>query len=422
MVLIDIAKVIYAPKKAFKDIIANPKYLGVIIVFILFIALQVGYQYTQFSKTNVELTEPQAGLFQTLTNASSGYWQSSPEVILSNSDDYFNFTLFVSGYGYLSDVYGNSSLQIMAENTANVSAAVGNAFNVDCSANGFQNMSMLMKLVEPQSTTPQSATLTLYSLGDTDFYEYDLTSAVSDSALIGQWNNITVPIGPNAAEWTETGNPTWSNITSLKLDLTYPEASNVTVRINALYFRGDYVSLAENGGTNIIFSILQAFSLQFLVTWLVMTGIIYLVLRGLKSPIIWKPLFVGIGLALIVMVIRSAISLLATAALPALYYPYELWTGIGFTPYGVLTYPSQAVSILPMDAQNAYATMEAAAAVFNYISLALFAISYVWLGALTTMILGELKPDYSVPKRLAISSIAIGVTILVLIFLVTGTA
>ena len=66
--------------------------------------------------------------------------------------------------------------------------------------------------------------------------------------------------------------------------------------------------------------------------------------------------------------------------------------------------------------------MEAAAAVFNYISLALFAISYVWLGALTTMILGELKPDYSVPKRLAISSIAIGVTILVLIFLVTGTA
>jgi hypothetical protein len=418
LVLIDIAKVIYAPKKAFKDIIANPKYLGVIIVFILFIALQVGYQYTQFSKTNVELTEPQAGLFQTLTNASSGYWQSSPEVILSNSNDYFNFTLFVSGYGYLSDVYGNSSLQIMAENTANVSAAVGNA----CSANGFQNMSMVMKLVEPQSTTPQSATLTLYSLGDTDFYEYDLTSAVSNSALVGQWNNITVPIGPNAAEWTATGNPTWSNITSLKLDFNYPEASNITIRINALYFRGDYVSLAENGGTNIIFSILQAFSLQFLVTWLVMTGIIYLVLRGLKSPIIWKPLFVAIGLALIVMVIRSAISLLATVALPALYYPYELWTGIGFTPYGVLTYPSQAVGILPLDAQNAYATMEAASAAFNYISLALFAISYVWLGALTTMILGELKPEFSLPKRLAISSIAIGVTILVLIFLVTGTA
>ena len=283
MFLTDIAKVIYAPKKAFKDIIANPKYLGVIIVLILFLALQVGYQYTQFSKTNVELTEPQAGLFQTLTNASSGYWQSNPEVTLSNNNDYFNATLFVSGYGYLSDVYGNSSLQLTADNTVNVSAAIGNAFNVDCSANGFQNISMIMKLVEPQ-TTPQSATLTLYSLGDTDFYKYDLTSAVSNNALIGQWNNITLPIGPNADQWTETGNPTWSNITSLQLDFTYPEASNVTIRISALYFRGDYVSLAENGGTTVIFSILQAFSLQFLVSWLALTGIIFLVLKGIKIP------------------------------------------------------------------------------------------------------------------------------------------
>jgi len=280
---------------------------------------------------------------------------------------------------------------------------------------------MIMKLAEPQ-TTPQSATLTLYSLGDTDFYQYDLTSAVSNNALIGQWNNITLPIGPNADQWAETGNPTWSNITSLQLDFTYPEASNVTIRISALYFRGDYVSLAENGGTTVIFSILQAFSLQFLVSWLALTGIIYLVLKGLKATVIWKPLFVAIGSALVVMVIRAAISLIATVSLPALYYPYELWTGIGFTPFGVLSYPSQAVSILPIDAQNAYATMEAASAVFKYISLGIFAVSYVWLGALMTISLGELKPEYSMLKRIAISGVAIGVTILVLIFLVTGTA
>ncbi len=421
MVLTDIAEVIYAPKKAFKEIIANPKYLGVIIVLILFMALQVGFQYTQFSKTNVETTEPQAGLFQTLTNASSGYWQSSPEVLLSNSNDYFNSTLFVSGYGYLSDIYGNSSLQLTAENTRNISGAIGNAFNVDCSATGFQNISIIMKIVSPQ-TTPQSATLTLYSLGDTDFYQYDITSTVSNSTLIGQWNNITLPIGPNAEDWIETGNPTWSNITSLKLDFTYPEASNVTIRISALYFRGDYVSLAENGGTMVIFSILQAFSLQFLVSWLALTGVIYLVLKGLKATVIWKPVFVAIGSALIVMVIRAAISLIATVALPMIYYPYELWTGIGFTPYGVLTYPSQAVSILPIDAQNAYASMEAASEVFNYISIGIFAISYVWLGALMTISLAEIKPEYSLPKRIAISCIAIGVTILVLLFLVTGTA
>jgi hypothetical protein len=280
---------------------------------------------------------------------------------------------------------------------------------------------MVMKLVEPQ-ITPQSATLTLYALGDTDFYQYDLTSTVSNNTLIGQWNNITVPIGPNAEEWTETGNPTWSNITALKLDFTYPETQSITIRISALYFRGDYVTLAENGGTMVLFSILQVFSLQFLVSWLVLTGVIYLVLKGLKATVVWKPLFVAIGSALVVMVIRAAISLIATVTLPALYYPYELWTGIGFTPYGVLTYPSQAIDILPVDAQNAYATMEAASAVFKYISLAIFAISYVWLGALMTVSLGELKPEYSLLKRIAISSIAIGVTLLVLLFLVTGMA
>jgi hypothetical protein len=422
LILNDLAKVIYAPKKAFKDIIANPKYLGVIIVLILFMALQVGYQYIQFSKTNVEQTEPQAGLFQTLTDASSGYWLSSSNVVLSNNTaDYLNQTLYVSGYGYLPYVYGNSSLQLRAENVQNISATVSNAFNVDCSASGFQNISMVMKLVAPQAT-PQSATLTLYSLGHTDFYQYDLTSTVSNNTLIGQWNNITVPIGPNAEEWTETGNPTWSNITSLKLDFTYPETSNITIRISALYFRGDYVTLAENGGTMVLFSILQVFSLQFLVSWLVLTGVIYLVLKGLKATVVWKPLFVAIGFALVVMVIRAAISLIATVTLPALYYPYELWTGIGFTPYGVLTYPSQAIDILPVDAQNAYATMEAASAVFKYISLAIFAIAYVWLGALMTVSLGELKPEYSLLKRIAISSIAIGVTLLVLLFLVTGMA
>ena len=178
-----------------------------------------------------------------------------PEATLSNNNDYFNYTVFVSGYGYIPAIYGNESLQISAENTQIVSAAIGNAFNVDCSANGFQNLSLIMKQVQPQ-TPPQTANLTLYSLSDTDFYQFDLTSAVSDPALMNQWNNLSIPIGPNAQGWAETGNPTWSNITSMKLDFTYSEAQNITMRISALYFRGHYVSLAENGGIAVVFSIL----------------------------------------------------------------------------------------------------------------------------------------------------------------------
>ena len=112
-------------------------------------------------------------------------------------------------------------------------------------------------------------------------------------------------------------------------------------------------------------------------------------LRGLKSTIVWKPIFVAVGFALIVMAIRAAVNLIAASALPPMYYPFDLWTGLGFTPYGVLTYPAQAVGILAIEAQNAYAAIQTASATFNAISLAVFAVAYFWLGALTTIASGE---------------------------------
>src|SRR5665811_512839 len=65
----DILKVIYAPQKAFKSIVANPKYLGALIILILFIGLQVGYEYSQFSKTYTEQTTPSIDQLATFTNA-----------------------------------------------------------------------------------------------------------------------------------------------------------------------------------------------------------------------------------------------------------------------------------------------------------------------------------------------------------------
>jgi len=50
LILEDIAKIVYAPVKAFKQIVENPKYLGALIILLLFIGLQVGYEYAQFSK------------------------------------------------------------------------------------------------------------------------------------------------------------------------------------------------------------------------------------------------------------------------------------------------------------------------------------------------------------------------------------
>ena len=84
--------------------------------------------------------------------------------------------------GYYS-LFGNSSLEIDANNTNTVSAALGDAFNVSCVAGGFENFSMTVKTVQ---VAPQSAALTLYSVNDSNYYTYDLTSLLIKH--VGNWS------------------------------------------------------------------------------------------------------------------------------------------------------------------------------------------------------------------------------------------
>ena len=422
MFIDDILKVIYSPHKVFKSIVENPKYLGALIILIIFIGLQMGFQYSQFSKTYSEQTSPPLGQFSTYTNSSSGNWQSSSNVVLSNNfNDYFNYTVYAPGYGFIPNVFGNSSLQISSENTDNMSVALGNAFNVNCGSNGFQNLSIIFKQAQPQ-VVHQNVKLSLYSLSDIDFYQYDLTSSFSNSSTSNQWNNLTIPLGINAAGWTATGTPTWSNITALKFDFTSSAASNSTINIGALFFRGHYVSFTEFDSTGVVFAVLQSSSLLLLVDWLLISALIYVILRGLKSGILWKPVFIAVGFALVVMAIRALVNLAATLTLPAVYYPFDLSVGLGFTPYEAIAYSSQTIGIAFADSQAAFNNIESVTAVFRSITFATLIVSYVWLGGLCTIILKTLKPEFSLLKRLAISAIAIGVTIVVLLFLVVGMA
>jgi hypothetical protein len=423
LIVQDILEVIYAPKKAFKSIIANPKYLGAILVLIIFMGVQVGFQYTQFSKTYAEDTS--LSHYPTFLNVTSGDWQGTSGVSFTNNyNDFFNYTIFTAtpqGYMLVPRIFGNSSVQISAENTGNLSVALSNAFNVDCGSSGYRNLTMVIKQVSP-SSVPQKVTLSLYSLNDADFYQYDLTNSMSNTSLIGQWNNLTIPVGASAAGWTATGSPTWSNVTSLKMDFVYPANSNVTLNLGSLFFRGHYLSFTEYDSTGVLLLVLQAFSLQFLLEWILITGILFLLLKGLKTSVMWKPMFIAVGFALFVMVIRALINLAATLTLPAVYYPFDLSGGVGFTPYGTLAFPPQFIGIAFADSQAAFHSIESLTAAFRAINIGTLALGYLWLGALCGIILGEVKPEFSLMKRLALSAVAVGITIAVLIFLVVGIA
>ena len=424
MIINDILQVIYAPKKAFKQIIDNPKYLGALIVLILFIGLEVGYEFSQFSKTYTEQTTPTIDQLGTFTNATA--WRSSSNVALTNNfDDYVNYSIYVAGFGlpptdpnaYYS-LFGNSSMQMSVADTNNITAALGNAFNVDCGSSGFQNLSITLKQLQPQGA-PQSATLTLYSLNTTtDFYQYDLTPQLSSTSTISQWNNLTITLGPNAVGWTPSGNPAWSNVTALKLDFSYPSNSNITMHIGALFFHGQYLTPIEYNSTGILLQFLQLFSLQFIFAWFILTGIIYLICKGLKNPVFWKPLFIALGFAMFIMVIRALVNLAATLTLPAVYYPFDLSLGVRFDPYATLYYPVEALRSLPVISTTIFNSIDSATLVFRTIVSAMFVVSYVWLGAAGAMVIGALKPEFSMVKRIALSAVSLAIVILLLIFLV----
>jgi len=424
LILDDILKVVYAPVNVFKKIIENPKYLGALIILLLFIGVQIGYEYVQFSKTYTENTSPTIDQLPTFLNQT--VWNSSSNVALTNNfADPYNYSIYVAALGttptdpngYYS-IFGNSSLEMDAANTNNVSAALSGVFNVDCSApSGFQNLSMTIKQVQP-AVAPQSVTLNLYSLSDSNYYQYDLTSALSNASAIGLWSNLTIPVGQNAQGWTSSGSPSWGNVTALQLTLNYPASSNITIRIGALFFRGQYQTPTQYNATGLMLQFLQAFSLQFILGWFLLTGLIYLFFKGLKSSVLWKPLFVALAFALFVLVIRALVNLVAAATLPTLYYPFDLSLGVRFDAYGAIFYPPEAIGTLTAQSQALFNSINSATAAFRFVTSAVFAVGYVWLGALGTVIVGTLKPEFSMIKRIVISAVSIAITLLLLLLLV----
>jgi len=419
----DIAEVLYVPQKAFKKIVENPKYLGALIILLLFIGVEVGYEYAQFSRTYTENTSPTVDQLSMYSNAT--LWRSAPTVNLTNNyNDFLNYSVYVaalgfpptSSQGYFS-LYGNSSLEINATNTNTVTAALGNVFNVNCNSTGFQNVSMTIKPVQP-NVAPKSAFLTLYSINDTNFYTYDLTSSLSSASAVGVWNNLTIPVGPSASGWISTGTPTWNNVTSLKLDFNYPTNSNITIRVSALFFRGQYQTPLQYNSTALLLQFLQLFSLQFILGWFLLTGLIYIFFKGLKTNVAWKPVFVALAFALVVMVIRGLVNLIAALTLPQVYYPFDVSLGVRFDYYGAVYYPQEAVHYLTIASQSAFSNIDALTSGFRFVTSAIFVVSYVWLGYLGTIIVGAVKPEFSMTKRIVISAVSVGVTLLLLLILV----
>jgi len=379
----DILKVLYAPHKVFKEILQKPRLFGPLLIMILFAAAQAGFFYTVMSKSYVEQTLPKPEQLDMWTENATLWTGTAGLTIRDNYDDYINGTY-----------YGNRSIEFSIANSDQVSMALDNIESVNCyGPDGYKNLSLRIKLIESQK--PRNATIYLFSLSPSNYFYYDLTKEVFSSTA-DAWNNITIPVGSD--KWSNNGAAAnWQNITGLKLEFTWPGNASITLRVDGLFFRGIFKSVTDMAGTSYIVNFLMTAFTQFMLQWLILSGLIYIISRGFGAKIAWMPIMVCIGFALIPMFIQAVVNTATHSTLPNLYYPLELMGGV------------------QGEFETAYKPISETTALVAQIGAFLQGIVYVWTIALCTMATRALT-EFKWVKSLLASAAAFLITIMVLNF------
>ncbi|MGE5637094.1 MAG: hypothetical protein ACM3WQ_00165 [Chloroflexota bacterium] len=321
MTIKEIVEVFYAPHKAFKRIVQNPKFLAAIIVLIIYVAVQVGSSYVVSSRSYLEQTQP-TGTQSDVWTENPTLWQASPGVaITANHVDYINSSVLY---------YNNTSIEFITNNASTIQIFLSDfGQSVNCDPDGFKNISIRVKIISPTSI-PDNVTLYLFSLSPANYFAYDLTASFSNTTIAqGQfWNNITVPL--NTDGWISSNSATtWTNITGLRMDFGWPGSSSINLRVDGLFFRGIYKGLLEINTTSVLTNAALSAATPFLFQWLLLTGLMYLLIKGLKGNVVWKPLMAAVGVALVTLVVHAVIlTIIYAELLPNIYYPLEIVAAI----------------------------------------------------------------------------------------------
>ncbi len=143
-------------------------------------------------------------------------------------------------------------------------------------------------------------------------------------------------------------------------------------------------------------SILEVVFMRFVFEWLLLTGLIWLFVKGMHGNIIWKPLFIAIGCALIVLVVQAVLNLVSTATLGTMYYPIE------------------ALANVPGEAAAASAQATAASQTFNIATSAIQLFVLLWLATLGAVAVKTLMPEFTWSKAAVASAVSLILTVLLL--------
>lgn len=309
-----IFKVIYAPRETLREVAQNPKYIGPILIMVLFIVANLSSAYVLVTKTYVEETLPSRTQRDEWTENATR-WTS---IVGAHPTE--NFTDYIAGY-----YYGNRSIEFSAENSDKISMQLQDIGPVNCSSqSGFTKLYLRVKLASP-NYPPKNVSLYLYSNNSFDNLFYRNITGEFSNATANTWNNLTIPLADG--DWHKTGTADWSEINGLILEFTWNQTSNIRVLIDGLFFGGVFKPYAESVASYMAVYALYS-SMQFIIKWVLLGGLIYVLTRAFKAKTVWRVTLILAGFALVTMFIQAVISTAAFSTLPTLKYSFECIGGI----------------------------------------------------------------------------------------------
>ncbi|MCS7115030.1 MAG: hypothetical protein RMJ15_01595 [Nitrososphaerota archaeon] len=312
MPLREILKVLYAPHKAFKEIIQNPRYSSPITVMILFIAASVASTYPILVRTYVEITFP---ALKDEWTENEALWRT-----LNGALPAVNYTDYIVG-----DFYGNRSIEFTAKDASEISIHLDSIGPVNCSSqDGYSKLYLRIKWISP-NTPPKNVSAYLFSATLLDYFYRDLTESFSN-VTANVWNNLTLPLADE--KWVRVGNADWSGITGLRLVLNWLEKTDITVLVDGLFFGGVYKPYVES-----IIPYLASYAsfsfMQFVIRWVFLGGIIHIMSKAFKANTIWRVTLILVGCALMTIVIQALINTVTfSITFPTVRYPFEFLSGV----------------------------------------------------------------------------------------------
>jgi hypothetical protein len=376
----ELLRILYAPQKAVKEIVEHPKYLGPLLVIILLLVANLGFAYAAISKTYFEQTLPDGSKLDEWTENST-YWTSNAQIGVSS--DHVN-----------GSYYGNQSISFSMTNSKQVSMQLLNIGPINCSGtDNFDNLSFRVKLTSP-AATPQDVVVHVVSADLGDFFSRNITGDFNSSTY-SIWNNISIPIGTTDLSNSSSG---WGKVTGVKLDFTWADNSNITVLVDGLFFHGPFQSLLDTSAGVYLINYSLYSIMEFVITWVILSGLIYLLAKSFGGKLVWKPLLIVVGIILMVLFVQAAVNAVAYTTLGKVYYPFDLIGGVSG------------------EGTAAYDTIVAQTWLVSEVSTFMQIAVWIWIIALCSVAV-HLLAQFSWSKSVAVGAVAYLVTVLAQRFL-----